>query len=132
MAELDAKKIYGINHMHKPKTLGELKESNWGTAVMLRRTVKDEMRANLLRKLETGETLFSGIVGYDDSVIPQIVNSILSRHNMILLGLRGQAKSRILRSLTDFLDDEIPVMANCEISDNPFAPTAASTRRSRS
>jgi magnesium chelatase subunit I len=95
---------------------------------MQKRSVKDEMRANLLRKLDSDETLFSGIVGYDDSVIPQIVNAILSRHNMILLGLRGQAKSRILRSLTDFLDDEIPVMASCEISDNPFSPLCRACR----
>jgi magnesium chelatase subunit I len=108
--------------MNRPKTLGELKRSSWNTLLLLRRTVKDEMRANLIRKLETGERLFPGIVGYDDSVIPQAVNAVLSRHNMILLGLRGQAKSRILRSLTEFLDDEIPVMAGCEINDNPFAP----------
>jgi magnesium chelatase subunit I len=95
---------------------------------MQRRTVKDEMRGNLIRKLERGETLFPGIVGYEDSVIPQIVNGILSRHNMILLGLRGQAKSRILRSLTEFLDDEIPVMAGCEISDNPFSPLCRACR----
>ncbi|HTY25780.1 MAG TPA: hypothetical protein VMC85_21810 [Desulfomonilaceae bacterium] len=114
--------------MLKPKTLGELKASRWGTPAMLKRTIKDEMRANLVRKLENRESLFSGIVGFDDSVIPQIVNAILSRHNMILLGLRGQAKSRILRSLTDFLDDEIPVMAGCEISDNPFAPLCRACR----
>jgi magnesium chelatase subunit I len=108
--------------MNKPKSLGELKNSPWGAPTMWRRTVKDEMRANLIRKLENGEPIFSGIIGYDDTVTPQIVNAILSRHNMILLGLRGQAKSRILRSLIGLLDEEIPVMANCEINDNPFVP----------
>src|SRR5262245_55670668 len=114
--------------MNKPKTLGELKNSVWGTPEMWQRTVKDEMRANLVRKLESNEPLFSGIVGYEDTVIPQIVNAVLSRHNMILLGLRGQAKSRILRSLTSLLDDELPVMAGCEINDNPFAPLCRACR----
>ena len=114
--------------MQRPRTLGELRQTDWGRPEMHHRTVKDEMRANLIRKLERGQTLFPGIVGYEDSVIPQIVNSILSRHNMILLGLRGQAKSRILRNLTDFLDEEIPVMSGCEISDNPFAPLCRACR----
>lgn len=108
--------------MNRPKTLGELKRTQWGTPAVRGRTVKDEMRANLIRKLASGETLFPGIVGYEDSVIPQVVNAVLSKHNMILLGLRGQAKSRILRSLTDLLDDEIPVMSGCEINDDPFHP----------
>ena len=106
----------------KPKTLGELKKSPWGTPAMRQRTVKDEMRANLIVKLENGDLLFPGIVGYDDSVIPQIINAVLSRHNMILLGLRGQAKSRILRTLVELLDSEIPVIAGCEINDSPFSP----------
>jgi magnesium chelatase subunit I len=108
--------------MTQPKTFGELKRTQWGTPALQRRTVKDEMRANLIRRLETGEPLFSGIVGFEDSVIPQVVNAILSKHNLILLGLRGQAKSRILRTLTMLLDDEIPMMDGCEINDNPFAP----------
>jgi magnesium chelatase subunit I len=108
--------------MNKSRTLGELKTTQWSALPMQQRTVKDEMRANLIRKLQSGESLFPGIVGYEDSVIPQVVNAILSKHNMILLGLRGQAKSRILRSLTELLDDEIPVMAGCEINDSPFAP----------
>jgi magnesium chelatase subunit I len=77
--------------MNKPKTLGELRNSVWGTPDMWRRTVKDEMRANLVRKLDSSEPIFAGIVGYEDTVIPQVVNAILSKHNMILLGLRGQA-----------------------------------------
>ncbi|MFN8005549.1 MAG: magnesium chelatase [Terriglobia bacterium] len=106
----------------KPKTFGELKKSPWGNPALQKRTVKDEMRVNLIGKLERGEALFPGIVGYEDSVIPQIINAVLSRHNMILLGLRGQAKSRILRSLVGLLDPEIPVVAGCELNDNPFAP----------
>jgi magnesium chelatase subunit I len=84
--------------------------------------VKEEMRRNLMRKLRSRETLFPGILGYEDSVIPQVANAVLSRHNMILLGLRGQAKSRILRALTTLLDAELPVVAGCEINDDPFAP----------
>jgi len=108
--------------MSQPKTFGELKGTPWGTPALQLRTVKDEMRANLMRRLEGGEPLFPGIVGFEDSVIPQVVNAILSKHNMILLGLRGQAKSRILRALTSLLDEEIPVVDGCEINDNPFAP----------
>ena len=114
--------------MNKPSTLGDLKNTHWATPAVRRRTVKDEMRANLIRKLEAGRPFFPGIIGYEDSVVPQVVNAILSRHNMILLGLRGQAKSRILRGLLEFLDDEIPVMAGCEINDNPFAPVCRACR----
>jgi magnesium chelatase subunit I len=85
-------------------------------------SVKDEMRANLIRKLASGETLFPGIIGFDDTVIPQIVNAILSRHNFVLLGLRGQAKSRILRSLISLLDEIKPFIAGCEINDDPLKP----------
>jgi magnesium chelatase subunit I len=80
------------------------------------------MRRNLLRKLQERQTLFPGLLGYDESVIPRVANAILSRHNMILLGLRGQAKSRLLRSLTALLDPEVPVVAGCEINDDPFRP----------
>ena len=86
------------------------------------RPVKQEIRDNLVRKLQAGETLFPGIIGYDETVIPQLVNAILSRHNFILLGLRGQAKSRILRGLVDLLDEQIPVVPGCEIHDDPLAP----------
>ena len=95
---------------------------------MAERSVKDEMRENLLRKMDKGEALFSGIHGYEDSVIPQIINAILARHNFILLGLRGQAKSRILRGLVPLLDPEIPVVAGCEINDNPFDPICRGCR----
>src|SRR5919202_2850796 len=106
------------------RTLGELRESGYQT-----RPVKQEIRDNLVRKLKAGQPLFPGIIGYDDTVVPQLVNAILSRHNFILLGLRGQAKSRILRGLVDLLDPEIPVVPGCEIHDDPLAPLCASCRR---
>jgi magnesium chelatase subunit I len=93
-----------------------------------RRSVRDEVRENLVARLRSGETLFPGIIGYDETVVPQIVNAILSRHNFILLGLRGQAKSRILRALTALLDDSIPVMPGCEIHDDPLAPLCSACR----
>src|SRR5215469_12061381 len=105
-----------------PHNLGDLRNSEFGRESFRTRTIKDEMRANLIRKLQSKEPIFTGIVGYEDTVVPQVINAILSRHNMILLGLRGQAKSRILRGLTDFLDDRIPVIDGCEINDNPFSP----------
>jgi magnesium chelatase subunit I len=104
--------------MTQPRTLGELRKAVPDERV----SVKDEMRRNLLRKLEARETIFPGILGYDDSVVPQVVNAVLSKHNMILLGLRGQAKSRLLRSLTNLLDPALPVVAGCEINDSPFRP----------
>jgi magnesium chelatase subunit I len=100
-------------------TLGDWKRQSGGVAPV---PVKVEMRRNLLRKLQAGETLFPGVLGYDASVVPQVVNAILSRHNMILLGLRGQAKSRMLRSLTTLLDARIPMVAGCEIHDDPLRP----------
>ncbi len=114
--------------MKNPSNLGELKQSPLGASVCVNRTVKDEMRANLLRRMESGEPLFPGIIGYEDTVIPQIANAVLSRHNMILLGLRGQAKSRILRSLTSLLDPQMPVVAGCEINDHPLRPICHSCR----
>ena len=93
------------------------------------RSVKDEMRSNLIVKIRGGERLFPGIIGYEETVIPQLVNAILSKHNIILLGLRGQAKSRILRQLTELLDEEIPIIAGSEINDNPFAPLSAYGRQ---
>lgn len=110
------------------RTLGELRRSEYSEDRFRHRSVKDEMRENLVRILREGDSLFPGIHGYDDTVIPQIVNAVLSRHNMILLGLRGQAKSRILRALTDLLDDGIPVVAGCEIHDNPYAPICRACR----
>src|SRR5438045_9283818 len=89
--------------MSFPRTLGELRHSPFSEERLRVRQVKDELRDNLMAKLRAGESLFAGIVGYDDTVIPQIVNAILSRHNFILLGLRGQAKTWILRALTTML-----------------------------
>ena len=100
-----------------PTTLAELRAAGYRT-----RTVRDELRDNLIGKIETRETLFPGVHGYDDSVIPQLTNAILSRHDFILLGLRGQAKSRILRQLVDLLDPHIPVIAGSEVNDDPLAP----------
>lgn len=111
-----------------PQDLAGLKSSPFHEIHAHGRSVKAEMRANLLALLRKKERLFPGIIGYDDTVTPQIVNAILSRHNMILLGLRGQAKSRILRSLTALLDDWIPEIAGCEIHDSPYAPICRSCR----
>jgi magnesium chelatase subunit I len=103
--------------MSRPGTLGELRASGWRS-----RSVKDEIRANLRQRLREGADLFPGIVGYEDTVLPQIVNALLARHDFILLGLRGQAKSRILRSLTSLLDEAVPVLAGSEVNDDPLAP----------
>ena len=84
--------------------------------------MKDELRQNLLARLAAGGPLFAGVIGYEETVMPQIVNALLSRHNFILLGLRGQAKSRILRALVGLLDDAMPIVAGSEMNDNPFAP----------
>jgi magnesium chelatase subunit I len=106
-----------------PQTLGELRRSTQFAETCLQtRTVKDELRGNLIARLRKRQTLFPGIVGYEDTVVPQIVNAILSRQNFILLGLRGQAKSRILRALTALLDERLPYIAGCEIRDNPYTP----------
>jgi magnesium chelatase subunit I len=101
----------------RPGTLGELKASGYA-----HRSVKDEMRHNLVAKLRGGEDLFPGVQGYEESVVPQIVNAILARHDFILLGLRGQAKSRILRQLANLLDEEIPILAGSEVNDDPLHP----------
>ena len=106
--------------MHNPpRTLGELRASGYRS-----RSIKDELRANLILKLQAGGALFPGIIGYDDSVVPQIVNAILSRQNFILLGLRGQAKSRIVRQLVTLLDDAIPTLRGSEINDDPLHPVS--------
>jgi magnesium chelatase subunit I len=115
--------------MQMARTLGELKSSRFSEAQTRARSIKDEMRQNLIGKLERKDPIFPGIVGYDDSVIPQIINAILSRHNFILLGLRGQAKSRILRELINLLDEQMPTIEGCEINDNPYAPICKSCRQ---
>ena len=118
------KKVLEAKAMAPAKTLGELKEKGY-----VLRSVKDEMRENLIEKLRNREKLFPGIVGYDESAIPGIINAILARHNLILLGLRGQAKSRIIRQLTDLLDEEMPIIAGSEVNDSPFNPLSEYGKR---
>src|SRR6266403_2733769 len=108
--------------MSVARILGELRQSPFTALRLGSRRVKDELRENLMSRLREGSPIFPGIVGYDDTVVPQIINAILSRHNFILLGLRGQAKSRILRAMTTLLDPQLPYLAGCEIHDNPYAP----------
>ncbi len=110
--------------MSEAKTLGDLKKS--GIAVL---SVRDEMRKNLVRHLESGERILPGIVGYDETVIPEIENAILSGHHMVFLGERGQGKSRIIRGLTSLLDERIPIIEGCEINDNPYAPICRACRK---
>jgi magnesium chelatase subunit I len=105
-----------------PHTLGALRRSAYSEDRTGQRTVKDEMRKNLICKLQRGDTLFPGLIGYEETVIPQAVNAILSKHNFILLGLRGQAKTRMLRALTSLLDDYLPYIQGCETYDNPYHP----------
>jgi magnesium chelatase subunit I len=108
----------------KPTTLGALRASGYHVL-----PVRDEMRKNLVRKLRAGEELFPGIVGYEETVIPQVENAILSGQDIVLLGERGQAKTRIARSLINLLDEETPVIAGCEINDDPFNPICAACRQ---
>jgi magnesium chelatase subunit I len=106
-----------------PQTLGDLQTSKeFYEARLKKRSVKDELRENLIARLKSRQQIFPGIVGYEDTVVPQIVNAVLSKQNFILLGLRGQAKSRILRGLTELLDEQMPYIAGCEIRDNPYHP----------
>ena len=109
--------------MSRPATLGELKESGYRA-----RSVKTEMRENLIAKLRHNEPLFPGIIGYENTVIPQIINAILSKHDLLFLGLRGQAKTRMLRALPEFLDEYIPSVAGVEVADDPLAPAFRATR----
>ncbi len=111
-----------------PRTLGELRQSAFSEERLGSRSVKDELRANLICKLQCNEALFPGIVGYEDTVVPQVVNAVLSRHNFILLGLRGQAKTRLIRMLTTLLDPFLPYVAGSEIHDNPYRPISKYAR----
>ena len=111
-----------------PETLGALRGYRNFPSTLAQRTVKDELRQNLICKLERRETLFPGIVGYEDTVVPQVVNAVLSRHNFILLGLRGQAKTKLIRMLVSLLDENLPYVAGCEIRDNPFTPICRACR----
>jgi len=114
--------------MTLPRTFGDLKNSPWAETPLRGRTVRDEIRANLLARLDQGGQLFACIVGYEDTILPQIVNALLARHHFILLGLRGQAKSRILRELAGLLDERIPIVAGSEVNDDPFAPISKFAR----
>src|SRR4026208_145925 len=108
--------------MTQATTLRELQQTEWARPARRPRTVKDERRESLICLLENGSPLFPGIVGYEETVLPQLVNAILSRHNFILLGLRGQAKSRILRQLVTLLDEEVPFIAGREVNHHPIQP----------
>src|SRR6266705_2421214 len=101
----------------RPATIGELRASGY-----LDRTVKEELRENLLARLELGEPLFPSIVGFDESVIPALERGILAGHDLILLGERGQAKTRLIRALVNLLDDLTPVITGCEVNDHPYRP----------
>src|SRR5579875_3597676 len=107
----------------RPRTLGELKASGYRIE-----SVKEEMRRNLIAKLEAGEPLFPDILGYEETVVPQVQNAILSRHDMLFLGLRGQAKTRMLRQLVRLLDDAMPIVAGSEVNDHPYAPLSKEAR----
>jgi magnesium chelatase subunit I len=110
--------------VNQAKTLGELKKN--GVAIL---SVRDEMRKNLVHCLESGKRILPGIVGYDQTVIPEIENAILSGHHMVFLGERGQGKSRIIRGLVSLLDDRIPIVEGCEINDNPYKPICRVCRK---
>ena len=110
--------------MNEAKTLGELKKNGVGVL-----SVRDEMSKNLVQRLETGKRILPGIVGYDNTVIPEIENAILSGHHMVFLGERGQGKSRVIRGLTSLLDERIPIVQGCEINDNPFKPICRACRK---
>src|SRR5690242_10060012 len=111
-----------------PNTLGLLRKSSFSEDRISARSVKDELRGNLICRLQRGESMFPGILGYEDTVVPQVVNAILSRHNFILLGLRGQAKTRLIRMLTMLLDEWAPYVDGCEIHDNPYHPICRQCR----
>jgi len=110
--------------MQKPTTFGDLKQQ-----VNHLPDVRTEMRLNLIRKLKSNEPLFSGVIGYDETVLPALINAILCGHNIILLGERGQGKSRIIRSMIDFLDEEMPAIAGCPIHDSPFNPICSECKQ---
>ena len=114
-------------NLHAIETLGNLRRGIEAGTIP-HRSVHQEVRENLVARIRSGEPLFAGIVGYDDTVIPQLINALLSQHNFILLGLRGQAKTRLLRALATLLDEYLPVMPGCEINDDPLAPICGACR----
>ncbi len=121
-------KSFTPQHPALPRSLGELRRSPWGAAPLRSRSVRAELRQNLLARLAEGSPLFPGVIGYEDTIEPQLVNALLSRHHFILLGLRGQAKSRLLRAVASFLDEWMPVVAGSEVNDDPFQPISKFAR----
>ncbi len=113
----------GVDTQSRPTTLAELRASGWTD-----RTVKEELRDNLVTRLQSGARLFDGIVGFDDTVLPALERAVLAGHDIIFLGERGQAKTRLIRLLVDLLDDEIPIIEGCEINDSPYRPVCAACR----
>ncbi|HEV7524536.1 MAG TPA: magnesium chelatase, partial [Acidimicrobiia bacterium] len=109
--------------MSRPATLGDLRASGWES-----RPVKEEIRANVVRALGEKRPLVDGVVGYDDTVLPQLANALLAGHDMIFLGERGQAKTRIIRELVNLLDEWMPIVAGSEINDDPYAPASTHAR----
>src|SRR5579864_3513043 len=107
----------------RPRTIGELRESGYRLL-----PIKEEMRKNLIQKIRRGEELFPGIIGYEETVIPQVENAILSGQDIIFLGERGQAKTRMARALVNLLDEVVPIIAGCEINDDPFEPVCKACR----
>src|SRR3954454_16839028 len=107
----------------RPRTLGDLRASGYRLE-----SIKDEMRRNLIAKIRAGEPLFPEILGYEETVVPQVQNAILSRHDMLFLGLRGQAKTRMLRQLVRLLDDAMPIVEGSEVNDHPYDPISREAR----
>ena len=113
-----------MSHPDRPATLGQLRDTGYTT-----RTVKQEIRANLLDRLRSGEPAFPGIVGFDDTVLPELESALLAGHDLVLLGERGQGKTRLMRTLVELLDEWSPAVAGCEINDDPLAPVCTRCRR---
>src|SRR3954451_7960836 len=109
--------------MSRPATLGQLRESGWESL-----PVKEEMRRNAIEKVQSGEPLFEGVLGYEDTVMPQLENALLAGHDVIFLGERGQAKTRMIRSLVGLLDEWMPIVAGSEINDDPYRPVSKHAR----
>ena len=109
--------------MTRAGTLGELRASGWES-----RPVKEEVRANALARISSGKPLVDGVIGFDDTVLPQLENALLAGHDVIFLGERGQAKTRIMRSLVNLLDEWMPIVAGSEINDDPYHPVSKHAR----
>src|SRR6187401_1287918 len=109
--------------MPRPSTLRELRDAGWESV-----PVKEELRRNAVARIKAGDTLFPGILGYEETVLPQLENALLAGHDVIFLGERGQAKTRIIRSLTGLLDEWMPIIAGSEINDDPLNPVSRYAR----